>query len=95
MQQLPRTAAVHSCYSQLPTQTDHNIDSYADLMVEARKHKGLQRDIARDSLQDPNVFGTAMVLAGHADGMVSGSINTTAATIRWVVVWGDGGGCCS
>lgn len=29
-----------------------------------------------------------MVLAGHADGMVSGSINTTAATIRWV--WNAG-----
>ena len=31
---------------------------------------------------DPNYFGTLMVLAGQADGMVSGATHTTAATIR-------------
>lgn len=31
---------------------------------------------------DVNYFGTMMVAAGDADGMVSGAINTTAATIR-------------
>lgn len=32
--------------------------------------------------QDVNVFGTAMVKAGDASGMVSGSIHTTANTVR-------------
>lgn len=31
---------------------------------------------------DINYFGTMMVAAGDADGMVSGANNTTAATIR-------------
>ena len=37
---------------------------------------------AKDSLQDINVYGTLMVLAGDADGMVSGATSTTANTIR-------------
>lgn len=32
--------------------------------------------------EDPNYFGTLMTLAGDADGMVSGAMHTTAATIR-------------
>ncbi|MFB6395763.1 phosphate acetyltransferase [Polymorphospora lycopeni] len=52
--------------------------SYADL----RRHKGVTLDLARDVVTDPNYFGTMMVAAGHADGMVSGATHTTAATIR-------------
>jgi phosphate acetyltransferase len=37
---------------------------------------------ARDIVIDPSYFGTMMVLGGLADGMVSGSIHTTAHTIR-------------
>ena len=33
-------------------------------------------------MQDVTYFGTMMVHRGHADGMVSGSVNTTAHTIR-------------
>ena len=33
-------------------------------------------------MADPTYFGTMMVHTGHADGMVSGSQNTTAHTIR-------------
>eukprot|EP00898_Chlorokybus_atmophyticus_P001431 jgi/Chlat1/2289/Chrsp17S02796 len=44
---------------------------------------GMTLDAARDQLtQDSNVFGTAMVDAGDADGMVSGAVHTTAATVR-------------
>ena len=38
--------------------------------------------MARDMLADVNYFGTMMVRAGDADGMVSGACHTTAATIR-------------
>ncbi len=33
-------------------------------------------------VRDPNYFGTLMVHSGRADGMVSGAVHTTAATIR-------------
>jgi len=39
-------------------------------------------DTARDRMSDPTYFGTMMVHKGLADGMVSGSVTTTAQTIR-------------
>nr|HNI26525.1 phosphate acetyltransferase [Leptospiraceae bacterium] len=39
-------------------------------------------DNARDVMSDASYFGTMMVYKGHADGMVSGSVNTTQHTIR-------------
>ena len=38
--------------------------------------------MARDVVVDVSYFGTMMVLLGLADGMVSGSVHTTAHTIR-------------
>eukprot|EP00198_Chlamydomonas_reinhardtii_P002451 XP_001691787.1 phosphate acetyltransferase [Chlamydomonas reinhardtii] len=58
-------------------------DKYVDMLVEARKKKGMTREAAADTLHgDINFFGTMMVAAGDADGMVSGAIHTTASTIR-------------
>lgn len=39
-------------------------------------------ELSYDLMADPTYFGTMMVNEGHADGMVSGSITTTAATLR-------------
>lgn len=39
-------------------------------------------ELAFDLMSDPTYFGTMMVQEGLADGMVSGSITTTAATLR-------------
>jgi phosphate acetyltransferase len=47
-----------------------------------RSHKGITVDMARDVVVDVSYFGTMMVLLGLADGMVSGSVHTTAHTIR-------------
>ncbi|WP_432546755.1 phosphate acetyltransferase [Kineococcus sp. SYSU DK004] len=58
------------------------VDRYVDVLVEARKHKGLQPDVARDSLADPIVLGTTMLQAGDVDGLVAGAVHTTAATVR-------------
>ncbi|WP_207262040.1 phosphate acetyltransferase [Desulfovibrio sp. Huiquan2017] len=57
-------------------------EDYARRYFEARKHKGIRMEDARDRIVDPTYFGTMMVHAGHADGMVSGSVTTTAQTIR-------------
>lgn len=59
-----------------------SLDRYTGILCEARKKKGMTEQQARDSLQDINVYGTLMVLAGDADGMVSGATTTTANTIR-------------
>jgi phosphate acetyltransferase len=55
---------------------------FADTYFELRKHKGVARTLARDLMTDVAYFGTMMVHAGMADGMVSGAVHTTAHTIR-------------
>jgi phosphate acetyltransferase len=57
-------------------------EQFAETYAELRKHKGTTIDRARDAVTDVNYFGTLMVHAGFADGMVSGSVHTTAAVIR-------------
>ncbi len=50
--------------------------------VRLRGHKGVTEEVARERMNDGSYFGTMMVHLGHADGMVSGAIHTTAHTIR-------------
>ncbi|MDT5041931.1 MAG: phosphate acetyltransferase [Actinoplanes sp.] len=57
-------------------------DSFATQYAELRKHRSVTLDLAYDVVRDVNYFGTMMVAAGLADGMVSGATHTTAATIR-------------
>jgi phosphate acetyltransferase len=57
-------------------------DDFAERYAELRKHKAVTLDLAYDVVRDVNYFGTMMVAAGQADGMVSGANHTTAATIR-------------
>jgi phosphate acetyltransferase len=57
-------------------------ESFAHRYAGLRAHKGVDVDLARDVVADVNYFGTLMVLDGFADGMVSGSVHSTAATIR-------------
>ena len=48
-----------------------------------RKHKGILEDIAYEIIsKDNNYFATMMVKQNIADGMVSGSMSTTANTVR-------------
>jgi phosphate acetyltransferase len=53
-----------------------------DRFYELRKAKGITPEQADAQLDDRNWFGTMMVKANLADGMVSGAAGTTAATIR-------------
>lgn len=64
-----------------PSKSDY-YDEFVETYFDIRKHKGIVRDVARDRMSDPTYFGTMMVHKGLADGMVSGSITTTAQTIR-------------
>lgn len=56
-------------------------EDYWKTYYEIRKHKNVSETKAQDTMIDVSYFGTMMVHKGHADGMVSGAINTTAHTI--------------
>ena len=57
-------------------------DRFAQLYAELRRHKGMTVEEAHDVVTDAGYFGTLMVQEGIADGMVSGAVHSTAATIR-------------
>ena len=55
---------------------------FAEEYTRLRAHKGMTLDRAREILRDVSYFATMMVHLGHADGMVSGAMHTTAHTIK-------------
>ncbi len=58
------------------------VERFAATYAEARAHKGMTLEQARERVTDISYFATMMVHLGLADGMVSGAVNTTAHTIR-------------
>jgi len=56
-------------------------DSYAETFYQARKHKGVTREMAVDMTYEPVYFATMMVHKGDADGFVSGTTHSTADTL--------------
>ena len=58
------------------------VERFAVAYAEARAHKGMTVQKARERVTDISYFGTMMVHLGLANGMVSGAVNTTAHTIR-------------
>lgn len=62
--------------------TSNNLQKYADLFYELRKEKGVSKEDALATAKKANYFGTLMMKAGDADGMVSGAVNSTADTVR-------------
>lgn len=57
-------------------------EEYIQTYYALREHKGITPEHAHDTMKEVNEYATMMIFAGHADGMVSGSIHSTAATIR-------------
>jgi phosphate acetyltransferase len=57
-------------------------ERFAEKYAVLRAHKGVTVELAYDVVADVNYFGTLKVQEGLADGMVSGSVHSTAATIR-------------
>lgn len=55
---------------------------FSNTLHELRKHKGMNLDMAKDTMRDVSYFGTMLVHKGIVDGMVSGAVNTTQHTIR-------------
>jgi phosphate acetyltransferase len=63
-------------------QTSPLRERFAALYAKLRAHKGVSYELAYDVVADVSYFGTLMVQEGLADGMVSGAVHSTAATIR-------------
>jgi len=61
------------------------LDDYVDTLYQIRKNKGVTQERARDLMLDPHYLATMMVYKGDADGFVSGTEHSTAATIRPVL----------
>jgi phosphate acetyltransferase len=57
-------------------------ERYVAPLVELRRHKGWTEEMAREHLADPIMVGTMMLRQGEVDGLVSGAVHTTAATVR-------------
>ena len=57
-------------------------EDYVATFYNLRQHKGITMENAQDIMSDVNYFGTMMTYKGHADGMVSGALHTTGATVR-------------
>lgn len=64
-------------------QTSELTTKLANRFYEIRKDKGVLKDCALEILtKDYNYFATMLVKEGLCDGMVSGAVTTTAATVR-------------
>lgn len=57
-------------------------DAYIDLLMEIRKHKGLEREVATQLVEDPLYLATLMIKNGDADGEVAGAMNATGDVLR-------------
>lgn len=57
-------------------------EKYANEFYELRKSKGVTLEHAQETLKNAIYFGTMMVNMGDADGLVAGSICSTADTLR-------------
>lgn len=59
-----------------------NFEKYVNEFYELRKAKGVTLEQAQETIKNNIYFGTMMVKMGDADGLVAGSICSTADTLR-------------
>ena len=57
-------------------------ETYANLLLELRKDKGLQPEEAGKFVEDPLYLGCLMIKNGDADGEIAGARNTTGNVLR-------------
>ncbi len=63
-------------------ETSPRLAEYTELLYNLRKEKGMTPEQAAETAKNYTYFGTLMIKAGHADGMVSGANHSTADTVR-------------
>lgn len=62
--------------------TSPKLDTYAQLLYELRKAKGMTEEQAKEQAKESTFFGALMLKANDVDGLVSGACHTTANTLR-------------
>ena len=62
--------------------TSEKTETYAQLLFELRKNKGMTIEEARKKVLDPLYFGCLIIKNGDADGQISGALSTTGDTLR-------------
>ncbi len=62
--------------------TSDKTQEYANAFYELRKAKGMTEEKAVETMKNSIYFGTMMVKQGDADGLVAGSVCSTADTLR-------------
>ena len=62
--------------------SSEKLKSYARMLYERRKPKGMTESEALETAREPRFFAGLMVAAGDADGSVGGALATTADTVR-------------
>jgi phosphate acetyltransferase len=62
--------------------TSDKTATYANILYEARKAKGMTEEEALKQAKDRTMFGALMLKAGDVDGYVSGACHSTANTLR-------------
>lgn len=64
-----------------PNDPEYSND-FAETFYQMRKEKGISKEQAISTMQNPLYFGVMLVKKGFADGMVAGAINSTSNTLR-------------
>ena len=62
--------------------TSPKTEEYVQAFYELRKAKGMTEEKARETMKDNIYYATMMIKQGDADGLVSGSVCSTADTLR-------------
>ena len=62
--------------------TSEKTETYAQLLFELRKKKGMTIEEARKKVLDPLYCGCLIIKNGDADGQISGALSTTGDTLR-------------
>ncbi len=62
--------------------TSDKLETYAKLLYELRKAKGMTEEQAFEQAKDSTFFGALMLKNGDVDGLVSGACHSTANTLR-------------
>ena len=65
-----------------PADMPENVEKFAAILAEKRKHRGMTLDEARGKVLDPIFYGAFLVADGQSDGMVAGATCPTGVTIR-------------
>ena len=64
-----------------PTNSEKG-ETYAELLCELRKKKGMTIEQARELVKDPLYYGCLMIKNGDADGQLAGARNTPGNVLR-------------